>query len=64
MNSLGSRVVATVVIGAAWLVFLVLFLAFFAQNFHWYQNLAIVLASFVVSGALTIVMWVRWALRE
>jgi len=45
MNSLGSKVAATVIIGVGWLAFIVLYLAFFAGNFDFWQKLAILIAS-------------------
>ena len=48
MNSLGSRVAGTVIIGAFWLAFIVLYLAFFAGDFDFWQRLAI----FVASGSI------------
>lgn len=41
MNSLGSRVAGTVIAGICWLVLIMLFLAFYAGNFDFWQNIAI-----------------------
>jgi hypothetical protein len=39
-----------------------LFLAFYAGNFTFWQNLAIFIVSTVVTTGLIVVMWIRWAL--
>jgi hypothetical protein len=63
MSSLTSRIIGTLLIGIGWLVFIVLYLAFFANNFDFWQKLAI----FVASGAIVIgivsIMWIKWAVK-
>lgn len=63
MNSLGSRAAGTVIIGAFWLAFIVLFLAFFAASFDFWQKLAIFVASGAIVGGLISAMWVKWTLE-
>jgi len=61
-RGLKRRVVATVGLLVGGLVWIVLYLAFLAGHFAWYQNLAIVLSTFLVVPTVVIVMWVLWGL--
>lgn len=63
MKSLGLKTAGTVILGAGWLTFIVLFLAFFAGNMDFWQKVAIFIASGAIVGGLTAVMWIRWALK-
>ncbi|MCL6578330.1 MAG: hypothetical protein K6T73_02970 [Candidatus Bathyarchaeota archaeon] len=63
MNSLGSKVAATVIIGVGWLAFIVLYLAFFAGNFDFWQKLAILIASGAIACGIVALMWIKWALK-
>lgn len=64
MNSLASRVIGTVIVGVGWLVFIVLYLAFFAGNMNFWQKLAIFIASGAIVCGIVAVIWVKWTLRE
>jgi hypothetical protein len=61
---LASRIAASIVVGVAWLVFLVIFFAFYADRFSVYQNLAVFLASILVVGAILGPMWVYWGIKS
>jgi len=61
-RGLKRRVVATVGLLVGGLVWIVLYLAFLAGHFAWYQNLAIILSTFLVVPTVVIVMWVLWGL--
>ncbi len=50
--------------GVFWFAFIVLYLAFFAQNFDLWQKAAIFLASGAIAIGLVAVFWVRWALDQ
>ncbi|MCU0852733.1 MAG: hypothetical protein MUC90_05715 [Thermoplasmata archaeon] len=55
------------VAGLGWLVFLIVWLFFYAGDYNVYQNIAIVITSLLVLGAITSSTWVvRWlrALRR
>ena len=60
---LASRIAVSVVVGVAWLVFLVIFFAFYADRFSVYQNLAIFIVSVLVVGAILGPMWVYWGIK-
>ena len=63
MNSFGSRLVGTVIVGVCWLTFILLFLAFFSGNFNFWQNVAISIVSIIVAGGIVAVMWIKWVLK-
>ena len=64
MNGLGLRVAGTIITGVGWLTFLILYLAFYAGSFSFWQNVAVFLASTLVAGGLIAAMWAVWALRH
>jgi hypothetical protein len=61
-RGLKRRVVATIGLLAGGLVWIVLYLAFLAGHFAWYQNLAILLSTFILVPTIVIVMWILWGL--
>lgn len=63
MGSFGLRVSGTVIVGFGWLVFILLWLAFYAGSFDFWQNLAIFLVSIIIASGLVAVMWIQWALK-
>lgn len=61
---LASRVAVSVVVGVGWLIFLIIFLGFYAQGLdNVYQVLAIILASILVVGAILGSMWAYWGIK-
>ena len=58
-----ARVAVSIVVGVGWLIFLILFLAFYAEDFSIYRNLAIILVSLLVVGAIEGAMWAPWAMK-
>lgn len=64
MKGLGWRVSLSILVGIGWLVFLVLWLFFYAKVYSWEKNVAIFLLSlFVIIGVLGI-PWAIWGLRH
>jgi len=63
MSSLTSRIIGTLLIGIGWLVFIVLYLAFFAGGFDFWQKLAIFIASGAIVIGIVSIMWIRWAVK-
>jgi len=56
----GTWILNTVA-GLAWLVFLIVWLFFYAGDYNGYQNLAVFITSLLVLGAVTSSTWVvRW----
>jgi len=60
---LASRTAVSTVVGCGWLIFFILFLAFYAEDFSIYRNLAIILVSLLVVGAIEGAMWAPWAMK-
>ena len=63
MDSLGAKAAGTVAILFGWLAIIVLYLAFFAGNFDFWQKLAIFIASGAVVIAIVSVTWIKWTLK-
>jgi hypothetical protein len=63
MTSFGSRVAGTLIVGVCWLAFILLFLAFYAGNFNFWQDLAIFIVSIIVAIGVVAVLWIRWVLK-
>jgi len=62
-KSMGTRIIGTILVGVFWFAFIVLYLAFFASGFDFWQKLAIFLATGAVASGLIAVFWVKWALE-
>lgn len=63
MNSLGAKAAGTVVILFGWLAIAVLYLAFFAGSFDFWQKLAVFIASGAIVIAIVSVMWIKWTAK-
>jgi hypothetical protein len=63
MASFGTRISATVMVGALWFAFIVLYLAFYAGNLDFWQKAAVFLASMAIATGLLSVFWIRWAVQ-
>ena len=59
----GWRAPFSAVVGVGWLIFIILWLAFFASDYSVYQNIAIFLASILVTFLLLGGVWAIWSLR-
>jgi O-antigen/teichoic acid export membrane protein len=64
MKGMGWKVSLSILAGVGWLVFLVVWLFFYAQTYVWEKNLAIVLASLLVLIAIVGLPWGIWAIRH
>jgi hypothetical protein len=54
----GWRARGSVITGVAWLIFLIVWIIFFASGFGFYENIGIALASLLFVGAVNVGMWV------
>ena len=61
-RKLKRRIIATVSVLVGGLAWVVLYLAFLAGRFPWYQNLAVVLVTMILVPTIVVVMWVAWGL--
>lgn len=59
-----GRVYTTIIVGMGWLLFLALWLFFYAESYSVIQNLGIFLASLVLVGVLVVLLWVPWSMKH
>jgi len=59
-----GRIVLSIVLASTWLIFLILWLFFFATNYNIYQNIAIFLISVILEGTLQAVTWIPWGIKQ
>ena len=59
-----KRIYASIVVAFGWLLFLALWLFYYATSFSILQNIAIFLMSLVVAGILLILLWLPWAMKH
>jgi hypothetical protein len=59
-----NRVYASIAVGFGWLIFLSLWLFYYATSFGIIQNIGVLLASIVVVGMFEVVIWVPWAMKQ
>jgi len=57
------RVIATIILGVGWLIFILLFAAFWAGGYSLFQDIVILIVSFLVLGGLLGAMWASWGMR-
>lgn len=62
LRGLAWRIGATAGFVAGGFVFVLLYLAFWASRFAWYQNLAVVLSAGIIVPTAVILLWVSWGL--
>ena len=63
-KGVGWRVSLSIVVAVGWLVFLIVWLAFFAGTYSWEKNLAIVLLSILILAGILGIPWAIWGLRQ
>ena len=63
-KGLAWRVSFSILVAVGWLVFLILWLFFYAKNYVWEQNVAIFLLSLLLLTGLLGVPWAFWALKK
>lgn len=63
-QGMGWKVSLSILGGVGWLVFLILWLFFYAGNYSWEKNVAIFLLSFLVMGCILGIPWMVWGLRH
>jgi hypothetical protein len=61
---LAWRVSLSILVGVGWLVFLVLWLFFYAENYVWEKNVAIFLMSLLLLTGILGVPWAYWAFKK
>jgi len=59
-----KKIYASIAVAFGWLLFLALWLFYYATSFSILQNIAIFLMSLVVAAILLILLWLPWALKH
>ena len=60
----GWKVSLSIGVGVGWLIFLLIWLAFFAGDYPGYQNLAIVLVSILLAFLILGGSWASWGIKH
>lgn len=63
MDGMGWRVSLTIAVAVGWLIFIIIWLFFYAQKYNGYQNVAIMLASLLILFFILGVPWAIWSRR-
>jgi hypothetical protein len=63
-QGMGWKVSLSIIGGVGWLVFLILWLFFYASNYPWEKNVAIFLLSLLVMGCILGLPWMIWGIRH
>ena len=64
MKGMGWSVSLSILGGVGWLVFLIIWLFFYAHNYVWEKNLSIILASLLALCGIIGIPWGIWAIRH
>jgi hypothetical protein len=59
-----KRIYASIALGLGWLLFLALWLFYYAATYGILQNIAVFIVSIVVVTAIAIVLWVPWTMKQ
>jgi hypothetical protein len=59
-----KRIYATIIIGMLWLLFLGLWLFFYAGFYSILQNIAVFIISLVIVGTIMIFLWLPWSFKH
>ena len=62
-EDMGLKPSMSIVGGVGWLIFIILWFAFYASNYSWEKNIAILLLSILIIFLLLGGMWAIWSLR-
>ena len=62
-GDVGLKPSISIVGGVGWLIFVIIWFAFYATNFPWEKNLAVLLLSILIVFILLGGMWAIWSLR-
>ena len=57
------RVSLSILVGVGWLVFLILWVTFYASRFTIMENIALILVSILIMGAILGASWASWGIQ-
>lgn len=57
------RIAVSAVVGIAWLIFVIIFLFFYATDYGIYKTIAILLVSLLIMAAILSPIWIPWGIR-
>jgi formate hydrogenlyase subunit 3/multisubunit Na+/H+ antiporter MnhD subunit len=57
-KGLGIRFAISIISIVGWIIFLILWLFFYASNYDIYQNIAIIIVSLLILGGIKGVVWI------
>ena len=63
-KELGLKPSFSIIIGVGWLIFLIMWFAFYASDYAWEKNIAIILLSIVIMFLLLGGMWAMYGIRR
>ena len=58
------RIYESIAVPVVWLIFLALWLFYYASSFSILQNIGVFLLSFAVAGVIEVIVWVPWAMKR
>ncbi len=59
-----ARISVAIIVPFVWLVFLALWLIFYATSFGILQNLGVFVLSIAIVGMLEVLLWVPWSMKH
>ena len=60
----GWRVSLSIIMSVGWLIFLIIWMFFYASGFNVYQNIAIFLVSLLIVGGVLGAAWAPWGIKH
>jgi len=60
----GWRISLSIISGVGWLIFLIIWLFFYATDFNVYQNIAIIIVSILAIGGIMGATWAPWGIKH
>jgi len=64
MRGQGWRVAISIITAIGWLIFLIIWLFFYASEFNLYQNLAVLIVSLLALAGINAAIWASWGMRN
>ena len=55
-----GRIAISIIAGVGWIIFLIVWLFFFADDYSIYQNIAIFIVSLLIEGGIQGPVWIPW----